>query len=94
MGGPGSGGYKSAPGDTETHAAWDIIQPESDSTQVSSQFAVKRRSANIFLEAGTSKMQVLFKRDGSAYVPSAIAPAAMSTIPRSDERSGYREYHH
>jgi hypothetical protein len=34
MGGPGSGGFKSAPGDTETHAAWDVIEQEDGNTQV------------------------------------------------------------
>ena len=35
MGGPGSGGYKSAPGDTETHSAWTIIAQDLESGQVS-----------------------------------------------------------
>ena len=34
MGGPGSGGFKNAPGDTETHAAWDVIEQEDGNTQV------------------------------------------------------------
>ena len=34
MGGPGSGGYKNKPGDTETHSAWDIIPQDPDGTQV------------------------------------------------------------
>lgn len=34
MGGPGSGGYKNAPGDTETHAAWEVIGQEDGNTQV------------------------------------------------------------
>jgi hypothetical protein len=34
MGGPGSGGFKNAPGDTETHAAWDVIELEDGNTQV------------------------------------------------------------
>jgi hypothetical protein len=34
MGGPGSGGYKNAPGDTETHAAWDVVEQGDGSTQV------------------------------------------------------------
>lgn len=36
MGGPGSGGYKNAPGDVETHSAWEIIPQDPDSGQVSS----------------------------------------------------------
>ncbi len=36
MGGPGSGGYKTAPGDVETHSAWEIIVQDPESTQVSS----------------------------------------------------------
>lgn len=36
MGGPGSGGYKNSPGDTETHAAWEIVQQDPGSTQVRS----------------------------------------------------------
>jgi hypothetical protein len=35
MGGPGSGGYKTAPGDVETHSAWEIIVQDPDSSQVS-----------------------------------------------------------
>ena len=31
MGGPGSGGYKNSPGDTETHSAWDIIAQDPES---------------------------------------------------------------
>lgn len=34
MGGPGSGGYKNKPGDTETHSAWDIIPQDPDGSQV------------------------------------------------------------
>lgn len=34
MGGPGSGGFKNSPGDTETHSAWDIIAQDPDSGQV------------------------------------------------------------
>jgi hypothetical protein len=34
MGGPGSGGYKNAPGDTETHAAWEVTGQEDGNTQV------------------------------------------------------------
>ena len=34
MGGPGSGGFKNAPGDTETHDAWDVIEQEDGNTQV------------------------------------------------------------
>jgi len=34
MGGPGSGGFKNAPGDTETHAAWDVLEQEDGNTQV------------------------------------------------------------
>lgn len=34
MGGPGSGGFKNAPGDTETHSAWDVIEHEDGNTQV------------------------------------------------------------
>lgn len=34
MGGPGSGGYKNSPGDTETHSAWDIILQDPESGQV------------------------------------------------------------
>lgn len=35
MGGPGSGGYKTSPGDVETHSAWDIITADPESGQVS-----------------------------------------------------------
>ena len=48
MGGPGSGGYKNSPGDTETHAAWDIIQPESDSTQVSFRYPTRLYQLTLF----------------------------------------------
>lgn len=41
MGGPGSGGYKSAPGDTETHSAWTIIAQDPESGQVSTLTRVK-----------------------------------------------------
>lgn len=34
MGGPGSGGYKNAPGDIDTHSAWEIVQADPESTQV------------------------------------------------------------
>ena len=30
MGGPGSGGFKSTPGDVETHKEWDIIDEGND----------------------------------------------------------------
>lgn len=36
MGGPGSGGYKLAPGDTETHSAWDVLEHEDGNMQVRS----------------------------------------------------------
>lgn len=41
MGGPGSGGFKNAPGDIETHAAWDVIQLEDGNNQVGA-VAVRR----------------------------------------------------
>ncbi|RMZ89467.1 hypothetical protein DV736_g3300, partial [Chaetothyriales sp. CBS 134916] len=41
MGGPGSGGYKTAPGDVETHSAWDIIAADPDSTQKLAQVRCK-----------------------------------------------------
>ena len=52
MGGPGSGGYKNAPGDTETHSAWDILPQDSDSGQVSRPVLKKR--AFTWLNASTS----------------------------------------
>lgn len=41
MGGPGSGGYKNAPGDVETHSAWEIIAQDPDSQQASSDINVQ-----------------------------------------------------
>ncbi|KIW54885.1 hypothetical protein PV05_07216 [Exophiala xenobiotica] len=41
MGGPGSGGYKNKPGDTETHSAWDIIPQDPTGTQKLAQVRCK-----------------------------------------------------
>ncbi|EXJ90048.1 hypothetical protein A1O3_03116 [Capronia epimyces CBS 606.96] len=41
MGGPGSGGYKNKPGDTETHSAWEIIPQDPEGTQKLAQVRCK-----------------------------------------------------
>jgi hypothetical protein len=46
MGGPGSGGFKNAPGDTETHGAWDVIEQEDGNTQVRAILPESRRWEN------------------------------------------------
>ena len=42
MGGPGSGGYKNAPGDVDTHAAWEIIAVDDDTQHVSASAMIIR----------------------------------------------------
>lgn len=92
MGGPGSGGYKNAPGDTETHSAWDILPQDSDSGQVSHDTASPTVHpcclaimtvvliVNI-LEIGPGTMQVLCSRNGTAHVSPASSLAHMRAIP-------------
>lgn len=91
MGGPGSGGYKNKPGDTETHSAWDIIPQDPDGTQVNVVIHYPRSKKSPLtgaLETRPGTMQVLWEGDGPAHLAAAGASAELPTIPRSHERPG------
>lgn len=85
MGGPGSGGYKNKPGDTETHSAWDIIPQDPDGTQVNVvvHYALVKKHSHLTtaVETRPGTMQVLWKGDGAAHLASAGASAELPTIP-------------
>jgi len=55
MGGPGSGGYKSLPGDVETHSAWDIIPPDPKGTQVPSHLPSAARQIDLTMSRSWRK---------------------------------------
>jgi hypothetical protein len=58
MGGPGSGGFKNAPGDTETHSAWDVIEQEDGNTQVRAAILPESRRCGLTWDRNYRKYDV------------------------------------
>ncbi|OAL39034.1 hypothetical protein AYO20_01785 [Fonsecaea nubica] len=59
MGGPGSGGYKNKPGDTETHSAWDIIPQDPEGTQKLAQVRCKYCSREMAQHTSRQRVHLL-----------------------------------
>ncbi|KIV97657.1 hypothetical protein PV10_01376 [Exophiala mesophila] len=58
MGGPGSGGYKNKPGDTETHSAWDIIPQDPGAPQINKLAQVRCKYCGREMAQHTSRQRL------------------------------------
>lgn len=84
MGGPGSGGYKTSPGDTETHSAWDIIAQDPDSGQVCLTFTMMPHSNRSNITATMDTNAPKCERSQANHEVLEIGPSTMQVLYSGD----------
>ena len=76
MGGPGSGGFKSTPGDVETHKEWDIIDDGNDGLDGTGTVSCSLQASQLGLRDSR----------GSRKYDASIAQGKWPSIPLASER--------